>query len=95
MRHLNNIMTNDRKHCYLCGSSEWIEWHHIFNGPFRSKSTMYGLVVPLCHYCHNEPPNGVHYNYENNLKLKKEAQKRFMECYPELEFMEIFHKNYL
>lgn len=90
-----SIITHDLKHCYLCGSSNWIEIHHIFGGSNRKHSTKYGLVVPLCHYCHNEPPNGVHFNKERMTYLRKIGQKAFEVNYPEENFLKIFHRNYL
>lgn len=92
---MKSIITNDMNHCYLCGSSNWIEVHHIFGGPNRNNSTKYGLVVPLCHYCHNEPPNGVHHNRERMDQIKKIGQEAFVKAYPDKDFLEIFHKNYL
>ena len=93
--YVKSIITEDMNHCYLCGSTKWIEWHHIFNGPCRKLSTQYGLIVPLCHWCHNEPPNGVHYNIEKRTFLKQVGQTIFMKKYPELDFMKIFKRNYL
>lgn len=90
-----SIVTDDDKHCLLCGSNNWIEIHHIFGGACRSLSTKYGLVVPLCHYCHNEPPNGVHHNKERMNYLHQLGQEAFMREYPNLDFLKIFHKNYL
>lgn len=89
-----SIMTEDMEHCFLCGSSSWIEVHHIFGGANRTNSTRYGLVVPLCHYCHNEPPNGVHHNKERMDHLHKLGQQKFQEVYSD-NFLKIFHKNYL
>lgn len=80
--------------CFLCGSSKHIEIHHIFNGPLRKKSTKYGLVVPLCDKCHRGP-NGVHNNREKMLFIKKTGQQIFQKYYPKLDFISIFHKNYL
>lgn len=91
---MKSIITDD-KHCFLCGSAQWIEIHHIFGGANRKNSTKYGLVVPLCHYCHNEPPNGVHHNKERMDQLHKIGQEKFEEVYPDLDFLKIFHKNYL
>ena len=48
----------------------------VFGGANRSLSEKYGLVVNLCHECHNEPPDGVHFNAENMLALRKWAQKQ-------------------
>ena len=63
----------------------------------RERSEQYGLVVRLCHYCHNEPPNGVHQNREIRRKLQAYAQKKAMERYgwSVEEFIEKFRKNYL
>ena len=90
-----SIITSNAERCFLCGRSTWIEIHHIFSGCYRKKSTLYGLVVPLCHFCHNEPPNGVHFNRANMDKLRAIGQKKFQEVYPELNFIKIFGRNYL
>lgn len=90
-----SIITNNREQCFICGSHRWIEIHHVFGAYNRKKSTEYGLVVPLCHYCHNEPPNGVHHNADNNRKLRRIGQKAFQKHYPDLDFRQIFGKNYL
>lgn len=70
---------------------------HVFGGANRSLSEKYGLVVNLCHECHNEPPDGVHFNAENMLALRKWAQKQAMEHYgwDEAEFIKIFGRSYL
>ncbi len=60
---MHSIISNEKK-CYLCGSVRWLEVHHLYGGPNRKNSTKYGLVVYLCHHCHNEQPNGVHFNKE-------------------------------
>jgi hypothetical protein len=88
---------SEEKQCYMCGSTQWIEVHHIFGGAFRNKSEQYGLKVPLCHYCHNEPPNGVHHNKQNRLALQSKAQEIAMEYYgwDIDEFRAIFGKNYI
>ena len=69
----------------------------VFGGANRSLSEKYGLVVNLCHECHNEPPAGVHFNAENMLSLRKWAQKQAMEHYgwDEAEFIRIFGRSYL
>ena len=77
------------KECYICGSTNWLELHHVFNASNRNHSTKYGLVVYLCHWCHNEPPNGVHHNAERMRWLKAEGQKAFIKQYPNLDFMKI------
>lgn len=81
----------------MCGSCRWLECHHIFNAHNKKKSEHYGLKVWLCHYCHNEPPNGVHHNKENRLALQAKAQEIAMRHYEwsEDDFRAIFGKSYL
>lgn len=88
---------SEEKRCFICGSHQWIEIHHIFGAADKKKSTEYGLVVPLCHYCHNEPPNGVHQNKDIRRKLQAYAQKKAMKHYGwDMEtWRSIFGRNYL
>ena len=85
------------KDCFICGSQRWLEEHHVFGAGCRKLSEKYGLKVYLCHNCHNEPPNGVHFNAENSNELKAHAQEVAMEHYGWSidEFRQIFGKNYL
>lgn len=92
---MKSILTNELERCLMCGSYTWIEHHHVFGGANRKKSTKYKLLAPLCHYCHNEPPLGVHHNKINNEKLKKLGQTAFEKYYPEMDFRTEFGKNYL
>ena len=81
--------------CFFCGSTRWLERHHIFQGANRGRSEMDGFVVTLCHYCHNEPPDGVHFNRTNNLELKRMAQEQFEQNRTREEFRGLFGKSYL
>ena len=85
------------RECFLCGRSGWIERHHIFGASNRQKSDRYGLVVDLCHECHNEPPNGVHHNKHTMLRLKQYGQKKVMyeQGWTISDFIREFGKNYL
>lgn len=85
------------RECAICGSTQWLELHHVYNGAYRKKSERFGAVVDLCHYCHNEPPNGVHHNAENMRKLKAIYQEKIMEEYgmTERDFIREFGKSYL
>lgn len=83
------------RECYICGRTDWIERHHIFGGPYRKASERHGLMVDLCHWCHNEPPAGVHHNSEVNHRLKAGFQGKFEETHTRQEFLEIFGKSYL
>lgn len=85
------------RYCILCGSTKWIERHHIFGGALRKKSEKYGLVVDLCHKCHNEPPDGVHHNKDVMLNLHQYGQKKVMQeqGWTIERFRQEFRKNYL
>lgn len=85
------------KRCYMCGSYRWLECHHVYGAACKNKSEHYGLKVWLCHYCHNEPPNGVHHNRANRLALQAKVQKIAMEHYGWTvdDFRELFGKNYI
>jgi hypothetical protein len=97
MGRMNSILQKDDSKCLICGSHEWLEWHHVFGGALRAKSERLGLKVRLCHYCHNEPPRGVHQNKEIRLKLQAFAQKKAMAHYgwDRERFIQEFYKNYL
>lgn len=83
--------------CFICGAVGGVERHHIFGGALRSKSDKYGLVVPLCHNCHNEPPNGVHHNREKMDMLHRWAERKMINehGWSKERFMKEFYKNYL
>jgi hypothetical protein len=85
------------RECEICGSTMWLERHHVFNSAYRKKSEKFGAVADLCHFCHNEPPNGVHFNAENMQALKAKYQMMIMDKYgmTVTDFIREFGKNYL
>ena len=82
-------------YCFICGKYTDIEMHHVFGGPYRKASTKHGFIVPLCHWCHNEPPDGVHFNRENRNRLKQIAQREFERTHTRDDFRRTFGKSYL
>lgn len=93
---MKSIIEGDSKdRCIICGRHGQTEEHHIFGGPNRRISERYGLKVHLCHFCHNEPPYGVHFNRENELELKRIGQREFEKAYPNIDFLQTFGRNYL
>ena len=86
-----------RKECFICGAKDCVHDHHIFFGTAkRSKSEKYGLKVYLCGYHHNLSDEGVHFNRELDLKLKRLAQTKFEETYGDrTKFIQEFGKSYL
>lgn len=92
---MKSIICDYDDHCFLCGSYRDIEIHHVMGGANRKLSDKYGLIIPLCHSCHNEPPHGAHFNVETMNYLKGVAQTEFEHLFSHEEWMDIFGKNYL
>lgn len=89
-----------RRVCYLCGkngSVEPLERHHVFGGPYRWKSELYGAEVDLCAFsCHREGKDSVHRNAMVSRALKEEFQLKIMaeQDWDVPRFVEEFGKNY-
>lgn len=88
-----SILTNDLSKCYICSKPRQ-ELHEVYFGRNRINSMLYNCVVPLC-YEHHRGNSGVHHNHLLDMLLKKKCQQRFMEVYPDKDFLSIFYKNYL
>lgn len=93
-------MPKERQPCFICGCYTYTERHHIFGGANRKFSEQDGLVVDLCHKCHNEPPNGVHFNKEQMQWLhiwgqdRWERQKMIKDHVTREEARQAFRKRY-
>lgn len=70
------------------------EHHVIFGTANRKLSEKYGLKVYLCLAHHEEGPEAVHKNTKLDRVLKAKAQRAFSTRFPDLDWMEIFGKNY-
>lgn len=92
---------DEDKFCRLCGrngSTDPLECHHIFGGPYRSKSEKYGLTVWLCgNECHRLGEYAAHVNPETRLQLRQYGQEKAMEDqgWSIQDFIKEFGKNYL
>ena len=81
--------------CYVCGSAQNLELHHIMHGTAnRRLSTRFGLVCWLCKF-HHTGSAGVHSSALLNKKLQQDAQRAFEMVYGHETWMEVFRKNYL
>ena len=84
-----SIIVKDLDKCVICGKKR-DNLHEIFFGKNRQNSITYGLVIPLC-YSH-------HVLMHKDSKLQHIwhiiGQTKFEEHYPDLNFLEIFGKNY-
>lgn len=87
-----SILTDDLSKCFLCGRQK-DHLHEIYFGNNRVNSMKWGCVVPLCRNCH-QGKYGVHNNHEVDIMLKKKCQLKFEQVYPDVSFINIFHKNY-
>lgn len=86
----------DKKECYLTGSTTNLHRHHCFSGnPNRKLSEKYGCWIWLRADLHNMSNQGVHFNKELDLRIKRETQRKFEELHGHEKFMEIFGRNYL
>ena len=84
------------RQCYVCGCTTNLHRHHVFEGSAnRKKSDQYGMVIDLCGRHHNLSSDGIHFNKDLDLKVKREYQKKFEEQYGHEKFMEVFKRNYL
>lgn len=89
--------------CFICGRyCGNTERHHLFGAFNRKKSEKLGLVVDLCHACHNEQPHddfagGVHFNAELMRALHEYGQRKAMEenNWTTEDFIREFGRNYL
>lgn len=87
----------DKKECFITGSTYNLEEHHIFFGTAKRKiSEKYGLKVYLTAELHRGT-NGVHGKNGKLLdkRLKKIAQRKFEETHNRDEFIRLIGKNYL
>lgn len=70
-------MNTEKYKCYMCGRYGPTEKHHVFGGANRAHSEKDKLYVHLCHACHNEPPDGVHFNKSRRRWLQAIAQEEY------------------
>ena len=91
-----SILTNDLTKCIECGRNGTINLHEIFFGRNRQNSIKYGLVIPLCQAEHHNQyqSKGIHFDKDLCDKWHKIGQQKFEEVYPDLNFVDIFRRNY-
>lgn len=86
----------DTKECFITGCTTGLHEHHIFGGANRKNSEKYGLKVWLLPELHNMSNNGVHFNKELDLVVKRAGQHAFERVHGSREeFIKIFGRNYL
>lgn len=95
-RERESLFTDDLNHCIICGKTP-VNKHEIFYGKNRQNSIIYKLVIPLCTAEHHNQigKTGIHFDKKLCDKWHVKGQKKFNEVYPDLDFVEIFKRNYL
>lgn len=86
-----SLFSNEKTKCYFCGSTYKLTWHEIFSGRNRRNSMKYGLCLRMCLKCHRKYQEDKNFNEVWHVR----GQKKFNDVYPDLDFVEIFGKNYL
>lgn len=87
------------KCCYVCGTTDSLHRHHVFYGSAnRKKSEEDGCWIYLCPAHHNMSNAGIHFNKKLDEKVKKQAEKIWIETYfpdeSEEEQIEAFIRRY-
>ena len=90
-------ITQDRKQCIVCGSMQNIHIHEVFFGKNRAKSIIDGCCVYLCGKHHNQSNEGVHFNHELDISLKKMMESSWLKYYNKSvdDFIKRYGRNYL
>lgn len=79
--------------CMVCGSTNGLDAHHVFNKFNKKRSEKYGLMIYLCRNCHSR----VH-NSGDGLRrdLERFGQRAWERYYGTREdFIKEFNKSYL
>ena len=91
---LDSVLQQE-KECYLCHRTGGLHSHHVFGAANRKWSEQFGLKIWLCPEHHNMSDQGIHFNKDFDIEVKRRAQARFESEHGHEEFMRIFGRNYL
>ena len=91
---MKSIISNQYE-CLICEQTFGLHKHHIFGGSNRKWSEEDGLWVYLCPKHHNMSDEGVHFDKDIDLKLKKLGQRTYEKTHTRGEFMARYGKNWL
>lgn len=90
-----SILQKDKK-CLVCGDTVGLHLHHVYRGYANRKiSDKLGFVVWLCGKHHNLSNDGVHFNKDLDLMIKKACQREYEKTHTRDEFMNHIGRNYL
>ena len=91
-----SILQKEKK-CLVCGTTQNIHIHEVYFGRNRQNSIREGCCVYLCGRHHNQSNQGVHFNQELNLSIKRLMEATWIKHYDKTieDFIKIFGRNYL
>lgn len=83
---------DNNRRCFICHTTQNLERHHIFNGPWRNKSETDGLWVWLCEDHHRMVTEG----FAERVKLKAMGQRIYeQQIGTRQEFRQRYGKYYI
>ena len=91
-------IVQSKNECYKCHTTIGLHRHEIFYGTAnRKKSIADGMTVKLCGDHHNLSNEGVHFDKEFDLQLKRLGQIIWEEYYHKTkeDFIERYGKSYV
>ena len=91
-----SILQQDKK-CYVCNSSN-VNIHEVYFGTRnRIKSIEDGCCVYLCPRHHNMSNEGIHFNKQLDLEVKRKMEIKWLEVYNKTidDFISRYGRNYL
>lgn len=91
-----SILQSEKK-CFITGSTENLDLHHIYFGANRSVSDKNGFWVWLRHDYHiADSPNKTPHNCRmTDLYLKEMCQREYEKTHSREEFIKLIGRNYL
>jgi hypothetical protein len=92
---MKSILQTEKK-CFVCGKTYDLAVHHVYEGTAnRRVSDATGMTIFLCHYHHNMSDEGIHFNKELDLSVKRYAQEVYERTHSREEFRSLFGKSWL
>lgn len=92
----DSLISNERR-CVVCHREGDLHLHHIYGGANRRLSTEDGCWCWLCPRHHNLSNEGVHFDRQLDLIIKKTCQRKWEEVHDggREAFIRRFGKSYL
>ncbi len=85
----------DKKECYITGRTDRLHLHHIYFGANRKISDKNGFTIWLIPELHNMSNQGIHFNRDFDLAIKRDCQRKYEENHTREEFIKLIGKSYL